>query len=387
MSLLPTISKNYYENNYDNIINIKNTVIYPETWLKASSHNSNYFDPLSRYITYNGNSGISIGKSDTPAATLDIYTDDPTIVSIKANNPLWVQSSVLSSSDERIKTNIREIPGENAIEQLLAIQPKIYDYIDKTRSNNKVYGFSAQQINTIIPNSISLHTDVIPNIYCKAKLINKCIIQLTNSKHYIQNTSIILLYYNDKSYYENVVSILNDYTFKIENKAGIPNTEIFVYGEIVRDFHTIDKNYIYTLSVCATQDLYKKHKNLSNIMNICASNLPNYTCNLVLETLYETSYHKNENSTLSLNSMIDYNNNLQSIDSIIRKIKSNIITCSQTNIQSFLEVCNKLQYIEKTHENVFINNSNILYKSQDDNIRNMQNDIDKIENILLQYSK
>jgi len=386
---IKTLTSNvlYYGTDCDNIISTKNTIIDPVRWIESSSYDSNYFNSFNRYITYNGNTGISIGKSDIPEATLDVYTDDPTVYSIKTNNPIWIQSSVLSSSDRRIKTNIRDISYESAIKQLLAIEPKSYDYIDKTRSNDKVYGFSAQQIKKIIPNSVSLNTDVIPNIYCRAKLTNRCIVQLINSKHNIQEFSIILLYYNNISYRENVVSILNDTTFKIENKAGIPNTEIFVYGEIVRDFHTLDKNYIYTLSVCAIQELHEKHQQLSNIMNIYASNLPNYTCNLVLERLYETSYHNNENSILSLNSMIDYNNNLQSIDRIIRKIKSNITTCSQINIQSFSELYDKLQYIEETHKNVFISTSNIIYKLHDDNIENMKNEIDKIENILLLNGK
>ena len=38
---------------------------------------------------------------------------------------------------------------------------------------------------------------------------------------------------------------------------GETETECFVYGSKVDDFHTLDKNYIYTLNVCATQELYK----------------------------------------------------------------------------------------------------------------------------------
>ena len=34
--------------------------------------------------------------------------------------------------------------------------------------------------------------------------------------------------------------------------------EVYIYGTIVKDFHTVDKNYIYTLNVCATQELHRK---------------------------------------------------------------------------------------------------------------------------------
>ena len=36
------------------------------------------------------------------------------------------------------------------------------------------------------------------------------------------------------------------------------NSEVYVYGTMVEDFHTIDKNYIYTLNVCATQELHRQ---------------------------------------------------------------------------------------------------------------------------------
>jgi hypothetical protein len=34
--------------------------------------------------------------------------------------------------------------------------------------------------------------------------------------------------------------------------------EVYVYGTIVKDFHTVDKNYTYTLNVCVTQELHRK---------------------------------------------------------------------------------------------------------------------------------
>jgi len=181
----------YYGNNCDLISNIKEIIIQPIRWIESSSYASNYFNPFSRYITYNGNNGLGIGKSSIPEATLDIYTDDPTMYSIKTNNPIWVKSTVVSSSDSRIKTNVRNISGESALRQMLTIEPKIYDYIDINRSKKHVYGFSAQQIKHVIPNAVSLHTEAIPNIYSKAKLTNNHIVQLINHKHNIKNMSIV----------------------------------------------------------------------------------------------------------------------------------------------------------------------------------------------------
>ena len=52
----------------------------------------------------------------------------------------------------------------------------------------------------------------------------------------------------------NIIDI-NSNQFKIDK--DIEGSNCLVYGTKVNDFHTLDKSYIYTLNVCATQDLYK----------------------------------------------------------------------------------------------------------------------------------
>ena len=39
---------------------------------------------------------------------------------------------------------------------------------------------------------------------------------------------------------------------------GYTDNKIFVYGKEIDDFHTLDKSYIYTLNVCATQELHRR---------------------------------------------------------------------------------------------------------------------------------
>ncbi len=54
---------------------------------------------------------------------------------------------------------------------------------------------------------------------------------------------------------------------------------MFIYGSKVDDFHTLDKSYIHTLNVCATQELYKliqqqniKIQDLQNRISILENN-------------------------------------------------------------------------------------------------------------------
>jgi Asp-tRNA(Asn)/Glu-tRNA(Gln) amidotransferase C subunit len=39
---------------------------------------------------------------------------------------------------------------------------------------------------------------------------------------------------------------------------GIQGNKVFVYGCEVDDFHILDKSYIFTLNVCATQELSRQ---------------------------------------------------------------------------------------------------------------------------------
>ena len=58
-----------------------------------------------------------------------------------------------------------------------------------------------------------------------------------------------------------ILSIENN-SFTIDD--NIETNNVFVYGSKVNDFHTISKDYIFTLNVCATQELHKliKQQNL-----------------------------------------------------------------------------------------------------------------------------
>jgi hypothetical protein len=43
-------------------------------------------------------------------------------------------------------------------------------------------------------------------------------------------------------------------------------SNIFVFGKEIEDFHTLKKDYIFTLNVCATQELYKLIQNQNIII-------------------------------------------------------------------------------------------------------------------------
>jgi hypothetical protein len=61
----------------------------------------------------------------------------------------------------------------------------------------------------------------------------------------------------------------NIQNFRIKDLDNLyTDTTIFVYGIEVEDFHILDKSYIYTLNVCATQELYKRIESLNAITQL-----------------------------------------------------------------------------------------------------------------------
>ena len=70
---------------------------------------------------------------------------------------------------------------------------------------------------------------------------------------------------NDEKKILNIIE-KNEDTIKINE--SIEGEECFITGSKVDDFHTLDKNYIYTLNVCATQELYKIIQDLKNRISI-----------------------------------------------------------------------------------------------------------------------
>lgn len=218
------------------------------------------------YILYkDGNVGIG---TNVPAATLDIFTANAARNSVKVNNSIWAQTGVVYSSDARIKKDIVDIDDGDALAKIMLIQPKIYDYIDSHRHKNKtdVYGFIAQQIGEVIPNAISLQTEAIPNIYCfgmiynRVLMINDEIEDVTKLLH--EGAKVAILFANSK-YILTIEGIYSQSVYAVDNPHDLAGNA-FVYGTVVNDFYTLDKNYIYALNVCATQDLHRRQVSMQS---------------------------------------------------------------------------------------------------------------------------
>jgi len=171
----------------------------------------------------------------------------------------------MTFSDSRIKTNINDIYDNEALNQLNRIEPKTFNYIDTTENtSNNIYGFIAQQIKPIIPHAIKIDTEFIPNIYKQFNCEGNQITTEEDLREILKIGSIIKIRgkKEETAYISATVLFISSGMIIIDKY--LTSLSCFIYGIKVEDFHLIDKSYIYTISVCATQDLYRKIRELNN---------------------------------------------------------------------------------------------------------------------------
>jgi hypothetical protein len=226
----------------------------PSTLLHIGSGSYNTGSmPSASYFTYN--TSLTTNASTTLSDTCSIF-----------DSSILVKNTIAASSDTRIKKNIKDIEDDSALQKIMAIQPKTYNYIDPLRGNQTVFGFIAQQIKEVIPEAIKLQRGIVPNIFCVAE----CFLNVITFPHNIATYNlavdmrISIVSILDQQYQQSTYTItrVNTETKTITLDRNINSSKVFVYGTEVDDFHSLDKSYIYTLNVCATQKLSQKVDNL-----------------------------------------------------------------------------------------------------------------------------
>jgi len=351
------ITKSFDESVGEPIIDHMNRWLEPNSYITDSTIDNLPFN----YIVYkDGNVGIGVTY---PTATLDIFTAD-TSNSIKVNSSIWAQSALLYSSDMRIKKNIIDIDDNQALAQILAIEPKIYDYIEK--DNKNVYGFIAQQVASVIPNAITIQTEAIPNIFCLGSIYQHTLMINNEMQEPLNENDIIVIIYNNEKHIVKIDGIYSDNVYNIDNIHNITGV-VFVYGILVNDFHTVDKNYIYTLNVCATQDLHRLQQNLVLKIEELKKKYGITDINVILDKLNKNDINTCINNSNLLQSAYDntfgvYENIKMIQGNYIDIVKNLDITTLNDQIKALKDNNEKL----KQDNNIIANNnSNLSIKVKD----------------------
>jgi len=182
-----------------------------------------------------------------------------TAISIKATGSIWSGDKFISTSDLRVKKNRTKLDTNDCLEIINNIEPVTFNFIDTIQyTQNKSYGFIAQEIEKIIPDAIITTSNFIPSIMevCDVEKIgtNKYKIQL--SKELNKNAKKIKMYDIDNKIYEADIEIYDEKKKElIISNEGDLLEQMFIYGEEILDFKTLEKDVIWTITTAAVKEL------------------------------------------------------------------------------------------------------------------------------------
>ncbi len=174
----------------------------------------------------------------------------------------FMGSGIHIYSDERTKKDVSVSNSKEDLETLSKIEISNYKYIDEGQGPREQKKVIAQQVMEHYPTAVSLGKDVVPCIYKKSTIEDGVIelqMETCGSDACCKVEDKIKLIYPDGS--KELVNIIESDGDKIKvdsDKSG----EVFVYGKVVDDYHSVDYDALSMLNISATQELYKIIKEL-----------------------------------------------------------------------------------------------------------------------------
>ena len=189
------------------------------------------------------------------------------IGNIITGNYFIAANGMLQSSDERIKQSIKDVNDEDALNIIRLLKPKKYKYIDAPY-DNEVWGFIAQEVLSVLPEACRITTNVIPNIYevCEVELPNIIKFQTFNTSNLESGSMTIEMTIPESEsnvLKADIVEILDEHRIRIDTdlteyvftRENDSTKFIRVYGQKVKDFHTLKKDSIWTVATAALQEV------------------------------------------------------------------------------------------------------------------------------------
>lgn len=190
---------------------------------------------------------------------------------------IYASSRVLASefdafSDVRIKNIIGVSNATNDLKIINAIQITDYTMKDKVKYGNQTFKkVIAQEVEKVYPQVVSNHTGFIPNVYQLSTKITHAANGYSlhfASNHHISNKAqkLQVLIEGESSMQQVNIIAVPSANEVIINAGEIKSDKIFVYGEEVDDFRTVDYEGLTTLNISATQEISKLIKKQADLI-------------------------------------------------------------------------------------------------------------------------
>jgi hypothetical protein len=159
-------------------------------------------------------------------------------------------------SDRRIKKDIQDSETVRNLEIIRGLSVRDFKYKDPLEHGPSQYtGLIAQEVKDVFPSAVSVHEGVIPDIFQIAKSFSgrTCYFE-TKIEGLLPGSFVKVLDGN----MERKLKVIRVSAFEIEFDNVIQGPKLFVYGQMVKDFHTVSYDRLVPVLISAVQCLLEK---------------------------------------------------------------------------------------------------------------------------------
>ena len=139
--------------------------------------------------------------------------------------------------------------------------PVKYEYTDKeNRGSSTVIGLIAQDVEKVYPQAFKIIQEYIPS-HMGNVTIETSNIYSPIDIHFIQDDKLKCINEHNEPYYDIVTDIIDGSNFTI-GASNLIESNLFLIGQEIDDFHSLNENVLYTIGLSAIQELDSKVEDL-----------------------------------------------------------------------------------------------------------------------------
>ncbi|MBF9237022.1 tail fiber domain-containing protein [Hymenobacter sp. BT683] len=227
--------------------------------VKAAISGTNAITAGGNYSFFNPGSGVGVSSTQSNVGkAVSAYFE---------GGEVWVNSYIVAgalqtTSDRRIKRVVGLSNRAADLALLNKLRITDYTYIDQVNNTNQVVKkVIAQEVEELLPQSVTRSYQALPNVYEKATRVsyaNGQVTVTTAKPHELPATGGRMRFYTPANASIDVdVTVVNAHSVRFAS-TDAHAAGLFVYGKYVDDFRSVDYDALSMLNVSATQELARK---------------------------------------------------------------------------------------------------------------------------------
>jgi hypothetical protein len=159
-------------------------------------------------------------------------------------------------SDRRIKKDIKDFSPKESLDLVTRLRLREFNYVDPVEHGTKTYrGLVAQEVKGIVDEAVALHEGVVPTVFQVPTSFQGSVAQFANEIKGISVGDTIKVLDEES---ERPLTVIRVDAREIEFSEPLVGPRIFVYGQVVKDLHTVSYDRLIPLLIGAIQALASK---------------------------------------------------------------------------------------------------------------------------------